>query len=159
MPDVPGPDELPEIGWGWMLERRQGLPADGSGRAYAWLRVDPTVEDDPVSQACALALATDTGTVTAVRTTHPRPLDRTREEMNEHFMAASLDHAVWFHRPVRAADWMLMDMQCHSLTGVRGLTIGHVFDRSGSHVATVTQEALLRERRGPAAGAIDLSGT
>jgi acyl-CoA thioesterase len=52
---------------------------------------------------------------------------------------------------------MLIDMSCHSLTGVRGLTIGHVFDRAGAHVATVAQEALLRERHRPATGAIDLS--
>lgn len=156
MPDVPGPDDLPEVGWGWVLERRQGQPEDGSGRAYAWLRVDASVGDDPVSQACALALASDTATVTAVRTAHPTPLETTPEAMREQFMAASLDHAVWFHRPLRVDDWLLIDMQCHSLTGVRGLTIGHVFDRSGVHVATVTQEALVRERHGAAA---DLSGT
>jgi acyl-CoA thioesterase-2 len=156
MPDVPGPDELPEVGWGWVLERRQDQPEDGSGRSYAWLRVDASVGDDRSSQACALALASDTSTVTAVRTAHPTPLETSPEAMREQFMAASLDHAVWFHRPVKADDWLLIDMQCHSLTGVRGLTIGHVFDRSGTHVATVSQEALVRERRGAAA---DLSGT
>ena len=61
-------------------------------------------------------------------------------------MGASLDHAVWFLRPVRADRWLLIDVNTDSLTGVRGLTIGRVFDEEGSHVATFTQEALLRER-------------
>ena len=73
-------------------------------------------------------------------------------------MGASLDHAVWFHRPVRADRWLLIDVNSDSLTGVRGLTIGRVFDDEGRHVATVAQEALLRERvdaapAGPAATA------
>ena len=76
-------------------------------------------------------------------------------------MGASLDHAVWFHRPARADDWLLMDITCHSVMGARGLSFGHVFDRSGRHVASIAQEALLRERRGPPGGApaLDTSGT
>ena len=77
------------------------------------------------------------------------------------FMGASLDHAVWFHRPVRSDRWLLIDVKTESPTGVRGLTIGHVFDDQGRHVATVAQEALLREERGAAKseGSTDLSGT
>jgi acyl-CoA thioesterase II len=156
---VPGPDELPELGWGWMLERRQVPTASGSGRATTWVRVDDSVGDDPVRQACALAFASDTGTVTAVRAIHPKgDGDGWQPEV---FMGASLDHAVWFHRPVRSDRWLLIDVKTESLTGVRGLTIGHVFDDEGRHVATVAQEALLREERGAARsdGATDLSGT
>ncbi len=159
MPDVRGPEELPEVGWGWVLERRQGMPDAGSARAYAWLRVDPTVGDSAVAHACALALASDTSTVTAVRATHPATRWTTRKEISEQFMAASLDHAVWFHRPARADGWLLIDVNCDNLIGVRGLTIGHVFDQAGTHVATITQEALVRERSGPTPSARDLSGT
>ena len=75
-------------------------------------------------------------------------------------MGASLDHAVWFHRPVRSNGWLLIDVSCESLTGVRGLTIGRVFDEQGRHVATLAQEALLRERPAPSSdGIADLSGT
>lgn len=145
---VPGPDELPEEGWGWMLERREVPTTPGSGRARTWVRADPSVGDDPVRQACALAFATDTGTVTAVRALHPKS---TGEGWSDDvFMGASLDHAVWFHRPVRTDRWVLIDVKSESLTGVRGLTIGRVFDDEGRHVATVAQEALLRERVGPA---------
>jgi acyl-CoA thioesterase-2 len=141
---VPRPEELPERGWGWMLERREVPTTPGTGRALTWVRADDTVGDDPVRQACALAFATDTGTVTAVRALHPKGgSDGWSDDV---FMGASLDHAVWFHRPVRTDRWVLIDVTSESLTGVRGLTIGRVFDDEGRHVATVAQEALLRER-------------
>jgi acyl-CoA thioesterase-2 len=143
-PAVPGPEELPERGWGWLLERRDVPTTPGTGRALTWVRADGSVGDDPVRQACALAFATDTGTVTAVRALHPNGGNDGWSD--DAFMGASLDHAVWFHRPVRADRWMLIDVTSESLTGVRGLTIGRVFDDQGRHVATVAQEALLRER-------------
>lgn len=141
---VPGPDELPERGWGWMLERREVPTTPGAGRALTWVRADGSVGEDPVRQACALAFATDTGTVSAVRASHPKA--ESNEWNDEVFMGASLDHAVWFHRPVRTDRWLLIDVNTESFTGVRGLTIGRVFDDEGRHVATVAQEALLRER-------------
>jgi acyl-CoA thioesterase-2 len=141
---VPGPDELPERGWGWMLERREVPTRAGAGRALTWVRADDSVGDDPVRHACALAFATDTGTVTAVRALHPKGASAGWND--DVFMGASLDHAVWFHRPVRTDRWLLIDVHTESLTGVRGLTIGRVFDDEGRHVATVAQEALLRER-------------
>ncbi|MFN0090235.1 MAG: acyl-CoA thioesterase [Acidimicrobiales bacterium] len=147
--DVPPPEELPEAGWGWLLERRSAPLVHGPGRALTWVRVDPSVGEDPVSQTCALAMASDTSAVTSIRAAHPAgdiPPDRHREV----FMGASLDHAVWFHRPARADEWLLLDFRADSLTGARGLAIGHVWDRAGLHVATITQEALLRERRTPA---------
>jgi acyl-CoA thioesterase-2 len=144
--DLPGPDELPEQGWGWLLERREVPTSPGRGRALTWVRADGSVGDDPARHVCALAFATDTGTVTAVRALHPE--GGRGEWNNEVFMGASLDHAVWFHRPVRADRWLLIDVNTDSLTGVRGLTIGRVFDDGGRHVATFTQEALLRERAG-----------
>ncbi|MEO5899109.1 MAG: acyl-CoA thioesterase domain-containing protein [Ilumatobacteraceae bacterium] len=141
---VPGPDELPERGWGWMLERREVPTTPGAGRALTWVRADDSVGEDPVRQACALAFATDTGTVSAVRASHPNA--ESTEWNDDVFMGASLDHAVWFHRPVRTDRWLLIDVNTESFTGVRGLTIGRVFDDEGRHVATVAQEALLRER-------------
>jgi acyl-CoA thioesterase-2 len=144
---VPGPDELPERGWGWMLERREVPTTRGTGRALTWVRADDSIGDDPVRQACALAFATDTGTVTAVRALHPKASGDGRSD--DVFMGASLDHAVWFHRPARIDRWALIDVKSESLTGVRGLTIGRVFDDEGRHVATVAQEALLRERAHP----------
>jgi acyl-CoA thioesterase-2 len=144
---VPGPDELPERGWGWLLERREVPTTPGTGRARTWVRADSSIGDDPVRQACALAFATDTGTVVAVGALHPKASEEGWSD--DVFMGASLDHAVWFHRPARIDRWALIDVKGESLTGVRGLTIGRVFDDEGRHVATVAQEALLRERADP----------
>ena len=63
------------------------------------------------------------------------------------FMSASLDHAIWFHRPGRADDWMLHDVECHRLGGARGLSIARLYSQEGLHVATLSQESLLRVTR------------
>ncbi len=60
---------------------------------------------------------------------------------------ASLDHAMWFHRPFRFDDWLLYDMRSPSASNARGLVQGRIFDRSGALVATVAQEGLMRDRR------------
>jgi acyl-CoA thioesterase-2 len=75
----------------------------------------------------------------------------TVDDFNNRWFSASLDHTMWFHRPLRADEWHLHDFTCHSYVGGRGLTIGHVFTAEGVHVATVAQEVLVRERRPPAA--------
>ena len=62
-------------------------------------------------------------------------------------MAASLDHAVWFHRPVRVDGWLLVDLEGHGVANARGLAQARIFDRSGTHVASVAQEGLIRPRR------------
>jgi acyl-CoA thioesterase-2 len=59
---------------------------------------------------------------------------------------ASLDHALWFHRPFRFDDWLLFSMESPTASGARGLAQARVFDRAGRHVATVAQEGLMRRR-------------
>ena len=63
------------------------------------------------------------------------------------FMGASLDHAVWFHRPAPVDEWQLHVFYGQGLTGGRGLSFGHVFSADGVHVASISQEILLRRRR------------
>ncbi|MDZ7732398.1 MAG: thioesterase family protein [Acidimicrobiia bacterium] len=76
------------------------------------------------------------------------PTAPTRVEVDDFpFWSASLDHAIWFHRPFRADEWLVHDFTCHGLMSSRGLAVGHVFTAEGVHVATVTQEALLRRHR------------
>ena len=62
------------------------------------------------------------------------------------FMSASLDHAIYFHRPV-ADQWHLQTFTCHGLMSSRGVSVGYVFTTDGTHVATVVQEVLLRKMR------------
>ena len=62
-------------------------------------------------------------------------------------MGASLDHALWFHRPFRADDWLLYAQDSPNFSGARGFARGLIFTRDGTLVASVAQEGLLRERR------------
>jgi acyl-CoA thioesterase-2 len=145
MPAVAAPDALPEDGWSPLL-RRRFLGADiAPGRIGAWLRLADDVGDDPVLNACALAYLSDDLPTDAVFARHPqRP---PRETAHDRFWSASLDHAIWFHHPLRAYDWHLHAFTCHGLVGTHGLSIGAIFDRGGRQVATVSQEVLIRPRR------------
>ena len=145
MPRVPAPEDLPRNSWSPLIERCL-LSADiAPGRVGAWMRLAEDIGDDPVLNACALAYLSDDLPTDAVVARHPnRPPRGTTERR---FWNASLDHTMWFHHPMRANDWHLHDFSCRGLVGTRGLSAGSIFDRSGRHVATVTQEVLIRPVR------------
>ncbi len=136
-----------------MFERRFVPPRDpavtdrdGAGRATAWLKVTETLDDDPLLQASALTYLTDDLPTDAVVRAHP--IGREPEEViMRNLYTASLDHTIWFHRPIRADEWHLHDFTCHTFVGGRGLSIGHLFTASGVHAATIAQEVLLRDGR------------
>jgi acyl-CoA thioesterase-2 len=104
-----------------------------------WARFPHRLGDDPRLQACGLAYLSDVNPMGAVHRSHP--------DDSEELMGASLDHAMWFHRPARADDWVLLDMTGHGMIGSRGLATGPVFHPDGTHVATIAQEGLLRVKR------------
>jgi acyl-CoA thioesterase-2 len=160
---LPAPDDLESSAWTPSFERRW-LPdgslvageRTGTGRLGAWMRVNETVADDDLLHRCWLAYLSDdlpTDTVRAALAEHERATTgRQRVAADDpawwdQVFSASLDHAIWFHRPVRADDWHLYDMTCHGYTGGRGLATGHVFAPDGTHVATIAQEVLLRQGR------------
>jgi acyl-CoA thioesterase-2 len=62
-------------------------------------------------------------------------------------MNASLDHCMWFHRPVRADEWVYFELEPVAGSGARGLAQGHMWDGAGRLAVTVNQEVLLRPRR------------
>jgi acyl-CoA thioesterase-2 len=70
-----------------------------------------------------------------------------RTLFEETIMAASLDHALWFHRPFRADDWLLYAQDSPNMSGARGFSRGQIFASDGTLVASVAQEGLVRERR------------
>jgi acyl-CoA thioesterase-2 len=70
-----------------------------------------------------------------------------RSVFSEDIMAASLDHALWFHRPFRADEWLLYAQDSPSLADSRGFSRGLIFASDGTLVASVAQEGLLRQRR------------
>jgi acyl-CoA thioesterase-2 len=143
---IPGPDDLASETWSPVFDRRFVPSQDLRGRATAWLRMSQPLGDDPMLPACALAYLSDDLPTDAVVALHPdRPTERTFEDFP--FWSASLDHAIWFHRDFATDDWHAHDFQCHGLLSSRGLSIGQVFTRDGTHVATITQEVLLRHRK------------
>jgi acyl-CoA thioesterase-2 len=144
-PDVPHPDALP-ADYDAGLEARFVPGKRTPPGASVWVRMPKPVGDDPRLQACALAYLTDVNAIGAIAASYPGPLPADGA-WNEKFMSASLDHSVWFHRPARADEWMLIDMTGHGIIGSRGLATGLVYAADGAHVATLAQEGLLRERR------------
>ena len=73
----------------------------------------------------------------------PHPI----EMLSDRIQNASLDHAMWFHRPLRADEWLLYSQESPSMSGARGLTQGRFFRRDGTLVASVVQEGLFRIAR------------
>ena len=146
--DLPSPADLKAEDWGPILQRRPMQPETRPARAKSWLRVTPPVSDDPVLQACALAYSSDDYPTEAASYSHPKRLNPSDDpgEYDRTFVGASLDHAIWFHRPGRFDDWVLHDFRGHGLTGARGLAIGEFFSQTGVHLATIAQEILLREK-------------
>lgn len=112
-------------------------------RSQVWCRFPFDLGDDPRMQACALAYLSDTNMMDAVAASHPRGLPPD-EAWDETYMTASLDHAMWFHRPCRADGWLLFATDGQGILRTRGLATSHVFDTAGQHVATIAQEGLIR---------------
>jgi acyl-CoA thioesterase-2 len=155
MPEgIPGPDELEQSSWSPVFDRAMLPPEavthlpprDGSGRAMGWFRAVGSPGERPVDHAAALAYISDDLPTDAVVRAHPIS-DDWPEDAESTVFTASLDHTVWFHRSVRADEWHLHDVSCHAFVGGRGLAIGHVHALDGTHVATFTQEVLLRDGR------------
>ena len=146
MPPVARHSALAHESWTSMFDRATVPPDGTTGRSRGWLRINGELGDDPVLHACALAYMSDDYPTDAAISLHP---DRPGPEDHDQypFVAFSLDHALWFHRPMRADDWHLTAMACHGLISSRGLTFGEVFTEEGIHVASVAQEVLIRRRR------------
>ncbi len=150
LPDVPDPAELTDDSWSAMFERRRNERRLPAGVAGGWLRLRRDPGDDPVLHTCGLAYVSDDFPTDAVVRQYPDlPAPSIEPDPDDHpFMAFSLDHAIWFHRPLRADRWHYHHLHCQGLISSRGLSVGEVFTEDGVHVATISQEVLLRRRRG-----------
>ncbi|ROO84476.1 acyl-CoA thioesterase-2 [Actinocorallia herbida] len=105
-------------------------------RRQMWVRARDPLGPDPLLNACALTYISDIGLAGTI------PLGRHPE--GTPLLLTSLDHALWFHRPFTLDTWLLFDTSSPTLTPTRGLAHGTFHTRSGTLVASVTQEALLR---------------
>lgn len=106
-----------------------------------WLRANGVLPDDPVLHICVLTYASDMTLLDTALQPHGSQVS-----IGGVFMA-SLDHAMWFHRPFRADEWLLYAQDTPSASGGRGLGRGLVFTESGVLVASVVQEGVIRPMR------------
>lgn len=162
MPDVAPPEDLPSAeqllghvdhpaAQYWARARPMDLrhvdgpvylePADErTGRQAVWMRAVGELPDDPVLHAAVLAYASDYTLLEPV-------LRRHGLAWASGVKAASLDHAMWWHRPARADEWLLYVQDSPSAQGGRGLGIGRIFTRDGRLACSVAQEGMLRTPR------------
>jgi acyl-CoA thioesterase-2 len=124
------------------MDRYLGKAID-SGRFHVWIRATGSLPAEPAIHQCVLAYASDMTLLDTALIPHGRSV------FDKSIMAASLDHALWFHRAFRADDWLLYAQDSPNLAGARGFSRGLIFTRDGTLVASVAQEGLLRERRSP----------
>lgn len=108
---------------------------------HTWFRAEGTMPDDLILHQAVLAYASDYGLLGTALLPHGLSF------MMRGVQAASLDHAVWFHRPFRVDDWLLYEMDAPAAAGARGFARGSLFARDGTLVASTVQEGLLRMRR------------
>jgi acyl-CoA thioesterase-2 len=165
MPEVPDPESVPTL-----TERREalGLPPSPvfdrprpidlryvddppwlpTGRhrrqntQRVWLKAHGAMPDDPLMHQCAVTYASDLTLLDSAMLANGLTWDDERK-----VQIASLDHAMWFHRPFRADEWLLYAQDSPSARGGRGLTRGMIFKQDGTLVASVAQEGSLRERK------------
>ncbi len=138
--DRPRPIELRPVSMDHYLTEKKLEP-----RQDIWVRVAAPVGEDPALNAAILAYLSDMTLLDTSLFAHGLSVFDSRVQ------AASLDHAMWFHRPVRVDEWHLYSQDSPSSSGGRGLTRGSLFARDGTLVASVAQEGLIRPRRGSAA--------
>jgi acyl-CoA thioesterase-2 len=105
-----------------------------------WMKAMGELEDDRVQHQTLLAYMSDMSLLSSAMLPHPYT---TRDSK---LMFASLDHALWFHQPFRADDWLLYAHESPIANGARGFIRGTFFTREGMLIASVAQEALLRPR-------------
>ncbi len=164
MPEVPPPEALPTL-----AERIAGIPDKWAGwqrqprafdvryvsdppwqsrlsgpravaRSQVWFKADGVLPDDPILHVCMLAYLSDVTLLDAILLEHGIAPGADSVQL------ASLDHAMWFHRPIRVDEWLLYDITSPSASGARGLGMGLFFSESGEVLATAVQEGLVRVR-------------
>jgi acyl-CoA thioesterase II len=120
-------------------------PSLRTTRNLIWLRVDGELPDDPLLHVCLMTYASDMTLLDSVLTGHGLSW------LDGRTVGASLDHAMWFHRPFRADRWLLYAQESPVASAARGLARGQVFTAEGDLVVSVMQEGLIRALPRPSA--------
>lgn len=125
----------------WLGASGHGIEPDPAhpSQSRSWLRVVGEVGERQLDHLALFTFASDATLLGAALAAH--------DKLPHQVQMASLDHTIWFHRPLRVDRWWLYDQASPSASGARGLSIGRVFSQDGALVATVAQEGLIRPRR------------
>ena len=107
---------------------------------FVWVRATGPIPDDPAIQAAVLAYASDITLLDTALYPHGRKI------FDSDLQVASLDHSMWFHRPINMNEWLLFAQDSPNSNGGRGLTRGSLYTRDGVLVASCAQEGLIRPR-------------
>ncbi len=103
-----------------------------------WMRAVEPLPDDPLVHVCTAAYASDMTLLDSVL------LAQRVAWAEDTVTGASLDHAMWFHAPFRADEWLLYVQEAPVTSGARGLARGHIYRRDGRLAVSVVQEGLVR---------------
>lgn len=163
MPDVPAPETLPSTAEYLAGEEGADIEYWSHDRSFdmrhvpgpvyvrvegertphqaVWVRAFEALDDDPITHQLAIAYVCDYTILEPVL----RVLDLPWRD--DGLVTASLDHAMWFHAPARADDWLLYAQESAGISDGRGLGLGRFYDRGGRLVATVAQEGMIRPGR------------
>ena len=121
-------------------DEHETLPLiDDRYQRTTWVRITQALPDNPLVQACALTYLSDLTMVSTALAPH--------HSLRDGLQLASIDHAMWFHAPVRADAWLLFAQDTPVARGGHGLARGLFYDADGVLVASVVQESLMRDRR------------
>jgi acyl-CoA thioesterase-2 len=167
MPEAPPPESLPtweeriapvlprlsDDGRRWLTRERPietrpveftdpFRPVPRPPRQLVWMRASGRLPDDLLVHQCVVAYASDLSLLDTAALPHAIAWNDGR------YVMASLDHAMWFHRPFRADGWLLYEQESPTAHGARGFTIARLFTRDGLLVVSVAQEGLMRPRDG-----------
>ncbi|MGI8794078.1 MAG: acyl-CoA thioesterase II [Acidimicrobiales bacterium] len=121
---------------------RGSAPDERDPSQQVWIRADGRLPDDPLLHACVVAYASDMTLLDSTLMPHRGELPK--GDPFGPIMMASLDHAMWFHRPFRADEWLLYDQESPSASGARGLARGGIYREDGALAVSVVQEGLIR---------------
>lgn len=132
------PIELRPVDLTHYISRKKLQPAQ-----QVWIRATAPLPGDPAIQEAVLAYASDMTLLDTSLFAHGRAV------FDPKLQVASLDHAIWFHRPFDMGEWHLYAQDSPNSSGARGFTRGGIYTRDGVLVASVAQEGLIRERRDP----------
>lgn len=161
MPDVPAPHGLPSIDdllagyesvvplfveamrpieWRYANDPAWVMRDKGErlARNRVWMTAHGDMPDDPVLHNAAMIYSSDTTVLDSIITTHGLSWGWDR------IFAVTINHSVWFHRPVDFSDWVLYSTASPVAAESRGLGMGHFFNRDGQVVATVAQEGIVK---------------